>query len=89
MTTSNDEFEFDETDLNLDDKTLAAMDKAFLKGIENKTVDVVSDDSNNAFTFWFLIILLLLFVFFLAMGLIMLVKGRQKRHEYRIVGYQY
>lgn len=89
METSKDEFEFDEEDLNLDDKALADMDKAFLKGIQDKTVDVVSDESNNAFTFWFLIILLLLFVFFLAMGLIMLVKGKRQRHEYRIVGYQY
>jgi hypothetical protein len=84
-----DEFEFDEADLNLDDQALANMDRAFLKGIQDKTEEVVLDDSNNAFNFWFLIVLLLLFIFFLLMGVVMLVKGRQKRHEYRVIGYRY
>jgi hypothetical protein len=88
MATTKDEFEFDETDLNLDDQALADMDKEFLKGIQEKTDDVATDEANNAFTFWFLIILLLLFVFFLSMGVIMLVKGRRQRYEYMLVGYR-
>jgi len=80
-----DDFEFDET---LDEKALADMDKDFLKGIEAKTVEVETDDTNNAFTFWFLIIILLLFIFFLVIGVAMVVKGRQRRFEYQSVGYR-
>jgi heme/copper-type cytochrome/quinol oxidase subunit 2 len=84
----SEEFDFDEAGLMLDEKDLDAMDQQFLQSIQQKSDDVSAEDANNAFTFWFLIIMLLLFIFFLAMGAVMIVKGRRRRYEYAVVGYR-
>jgi len=83
-----DEFNFDESQLNLSETELANMDKEFLNSMQRSSADANCDDENDAFTFWFLIILLLVFVFFLVLGIIMLVKGRQRRYQYALVGYR-
>lgn len=83
-----DEFNFDETQMQLTDQELSAMDQAFLATMQEKAENSATEDSNDAFTFWFLIILLLVFVFFVVMGIVMLVKGRRRRYEYAMVGYR-
>lgn len=88
MASSGDEFNFDESQLDLTDKDLAALDQEFLTAMQQKTENSSTEDSNDAFTFWFLIILLLVFVFFLIMGTVMIVKGRKRRYEYAMVGYR-
>ena len=83
-----DEFNFDESQLNLSEQDLAAMDQEFLAAMQQKTENAETLESNDAFTFWFLIILLLVFVFFVVLGIVMVVKGRRRRYEYAMVGYR-
>lgn len=85
---NNDEFDFDDTQMEMSQGELEAMDEEFLSRMQQRTENSESQESDNAFTFWFLIILLLVFVFFLVMGVIMVVKGRQRRYEYAMVGYR-
>lgn len=83
-----DDFNFDESQMNLTERELTAMDQEFLASMQQKTENAETQDSNDAFTFWFLIILLLVFVFFLVLGVVMVVKGRRRRYEYARVGYR-
>lgn len=85
---AEEEFDFDDSQIQIDDNELKEKDKQFLASIEDKAEDVTADENNQAFTFWFLILLLLLFVFFLAMGAIMIMKGKCRREEYAQVGYR-
>lgn len=83
-----DEFNFDESQLDLTEQELSAIDQEFLNTMQQKTENLTVEESNDAFTFWFLIVLLLVFIFFIALGVIMVVKGRKRRIEYAMVGYR-
>ena len=79
--------EHSDTEDEMSLKELKDNDKKFLESMQYKTEDSTYQESNDAFTFWFLIILLLLFIFFLVMAAVMIVKGRRRRYYYRSVGY--
>ncbi len=85
---STEEFDFDETKLDVSHEELNEMDQEFLKATSEKAKSCSEDETNDAFTLWFLIVLLLLFVFFIILGIVFVVKGRQRRYEYRLVGYR-
>lgn len=82
------DFEFDESELDMNDKNMVDIDKEFLDSIQARTSDSCTQSSNEALNYWFLIILLLLFVFFLVMAVVFVVKGRRRRQQYEEVGYR-
>lgn len=71
----------------LSEQELEDLDQQFLSSMQHKTADSTYNESNDAFTFWFLLILLLLFIFFLVMAAVMIVKARRRRYQFRRVGY--
>lgn len=81
-------FEFDETQMDMNEQELADLDQAFLNKNEQATMEHTTAESYDAFNFWFLIVLLLLFVFFMVLGAGMIARGYQRRQEWASVGYR-
>ncbi len=85
---ADDEFDFNEDALDMSEEDLKQLDKEFLKSNAEALADSTTADDNDAYNFWIVVLLLVITVFFLAVGAILIVKGRRKRYELVRVGYR-
>lgn len=77
--------DFDEAEV---DKVSQQLEEEHNKTIEQQMLNSTTQESDDAYTYWFLIVMLILFVFFIGLGAIMLIRGRRKKYVYQSIGYQ-
>lgn len=86
---SLDDIDFDATEYNEKDlENLAAeQEEEYSKALSQQTANATMQEVNDAYTYWFLIVMLILFVFFISLGVIAMVRSRNKRYIYQQAGY--
>jgi hypothetical protein len=57
------EFEFDDSDMEVDEDELDRIDESFIQSIKEKSEKQKEDDSSDAYLFWLLVVVLMVFVF--------------------------
>jgi hypothetical protein len=85
---SNEDFEFNVDDMELDEEELNRMDNQFINAIQERTEEYHCQHSNDLFSYWFLILMSVFIVFFIGVSLMWILKGRRLRLEHTRLGYR-